>query len=226
MISAAIDKSESVAGRHRTSDEAAPWIVITILVALPILFNAIALFPEVQHTAPSTNDQVFHYLFIERANQAISAGANPFDHWLPELELGFPQFLYYQNLPHLAVVAIYRLLLGSVSLLRLLNLARYLLLVLFPLTVFWSMRRMEFSAIAAAVGAAFSSMLSSRLDFGFDFNSYIWRGYGMFPQLCSMHLIFIGTACVRRVLVRGEGFCAGSCATHAGPVSASRHLCA
>ncbi len=189
-----------------SDDEAAPWFVILILVALPIALNAIALFPEVQYLAPSTNDQVFHYTFIQRANQALSAGANPFDHWLPELELGFPQFLYYQNLPHLTVVLVYRLLFGSVSLLRLLNLFRYLLLVLFPLTVYWSMRRMEFSPIAAAVGAAFSPLLSSRLDFGFDYNSYVYRGYGMFPQLCSMHLMFIGTAIVRRVLKRGEGF--------------------
>lgn len=206
MISPAISKSERAEDQVPDINEAAPWYFIALLVALPILFNAIALFPEVAHLAPSTNDQVFHYTFIQRANQAISGGANPFDHWLPELELGFPQFLYYQNLPHLAVVLVYRLLFGTVSLLRLLNIFRYLLLVLFPLTVYWSMRRMEFSPIACAVSAAFSSMLASRLNFGFDYNSYVYRGYGMFPQLCSMHLMFIGTASIRCVLKRGEGF--------------------
>jgi len=67
-------------------------LVILTLVLVPCLFNAIALFPEVQHITPASNDQVFHYLMIERADEAISSGHNPVDHWLPELELGFPQF--------------------------------------------------------------------------------------------------------------------------------------
>jgi hypothetical protein len=186
-----------------------------LLVVLPILINAIALLPEVRYGAPSDNDQIFHYLFIERANQALAAGDNPVDHWLPELELGFPQFHYYQNLPHLTVVALHHLLLERVSLLTLLNLIRYLLMVLFPLTVYWSMRRMEFSIIAAAVGAAFSSTLSSAAGYGFDYHSYIWAGLGMFPQLCSMHLMFIGIACVHQVLERGRGFAAAIVASAA-----------
>jgi hypothetical protein len=194
-------------GRSNSDDSAhPPWAVVLVLLALPVLFNAIALFPELQHSTSYNNDEVFHYLFIERADQAISAGDNPVDHWLPQLELGFPQFLYYQNLPHLVVVGLYRLLLKQVSLIRLLNLVRYLLLVIFPLTVYWSMREMEFSTIAAAVGAAISPMLSSSLQYGFDFNSYVWRGFGMFPQLCAMHLMFIGTACIRRVLEHGQRY--------------------
>jgi hypothetical protein len=190
------------------SSDGTPWLAVLTLVLLPCIFNAIALFPEAQHVTPSDNDSVFHYLMIERADQAISAGDNPFDHWMPELELGFPQFFYYQNLPHLMVVGLYRLLLKQVSLIRLFNLVRYLLLITFPLTVYWSMRRMEFSAVAAATGAAVSSMLSCRLDYGFDYNSYLWVGFGMFPQLCAMHLMFAGTACVRRAIVSGQGFTA------------------
>ncbi len=187
-------------------DVEAPWLVILILVSLPLLFSAIGLFPEVRYCVPTHNDQVFHYLFIERANQAISAGDNPFDHWLPELELGFPEFFYYQNLPHLVVVGLYRLLLKQVSLLRLLNLVRYMLLVTFPLTVYWSMRQMEFTPIAAAVGAALAPMIASRVDYGFDFRSYTFNGIGMYPQLCAMHLMFVGSACVHRVLKHGDRF--------------------
>jgi hypothetical protein len=185
-------------------------MIALILVALPIIVNAIALFPEALNRAPSDNDQIFHYLFIERANQALMAGDNPVDHWLPELELGFPQFRYYQNLPHLTVVALYHLLFERVSLVGILNVVRYLLMVLFPLTVYWSMRRMEFSLIAAAVGAAFSSTLSSAHLYGFDYRSYISGGLGMFPQLCSMHLMFIGIAYLHGVLQRGKGFVAAS----------------
>jgi hypothetical protein len=34
------------------------------------------LFPEARNRAPSDNDEVFHYLFIERANQALAEGDN------------------------------------------------------------------------------------------------------------------------------------------------------
>ena len=198
--------SRPVGAASPFADYRGSWLVILTLVLVPCLFNAIALFPEVQHITPASNDQVFHYLMIERADQAISSDDNPVDHWLPELELGFPEFFYYQNLPHLMIVGLYRLLLKQVSLIRLLNLVRYLLMVTIPLTVYWSMRRMEFSPIAAATGAAISSMLSCRLDFGFDFRSYTWQGFGMFPQLCAMHLIFIATACARRAMKHGRGF--------------------
>src|SRR5580693_3628951 len=150
-----------------TAPARAPKALVLALVVLPILLNAIALFPEIGNSTPADNDQIFHYLFIERANQALAAGDNPVDHWLPEVEAGFPQFLFYQNLPHLTVVALHHLLFEQVSLLTLLNLVRYLLMVLFPLTVYCSMRRMEFSTIAAAVGAAFCTTLASLPEYGF-----------------------------------------------------------
>src|ERR1700693_411701 len=199
---------------HRDSS-AAPSVLIAALILLPILFNAVALLSEVRYATPNDNDQIFHYLFIERANQAIDAGDDPFDHWLPELDLGFPEFFYYQNLPHLAVVALHRLLFRRLSLLTVLNLLRYLLLLSLPLTVYWSMRRMEFPPVAAGAGAAFCSALSSQTSFGFDYRSYVWNGFGMYPQLCAMHLIFIAIACVQRVLARGTAFAASILASSA-----------
>jgi len=183
-------------------------VALAALVAIPVLFNAIALLPELRCPVPSLNDDAFHYLFVQRASQALSNGENPFDHWVPQLELGFPQFFYYQHLPHLAVVALHRLLLQRVSLLTLFNLVRYLLMVLLPITVYWSMRRMEFSTSASAIGAAFSALLSSNLGFGFDFGSYIWRGSGMYTQLWAMHLLFIATASLYRFMRRGTGYLA------------------
>jgi len=184
-----------------------PPLALVFMLALPILVNAIGLFAEFDCPAPSLNDDVFHYLFIERANQAISAGANPVDHWLPELELGFPQFFYYQHLPHLAVVAAYRFMLRRISLLTIFNLVRYLLMVLFPLTVYWSMRTAGFSRIAAAGGGAFAPLLSSRFNSGFDLHCYLWSGFGLYTQLWAMNLLFVATACLYRVLRCGRGYC-------------------
>jgi hypothetical protein len=182
-------------------------VILALLVAVPILFNAIELVPELT-SVPNVNDDAAHLLFVERANDAIAQGADPVDFWVPDLELGFPQFVYYQHLPHLAVVALDRILLQRVDIVTVFNAVRYLLLVGLPLTVFWSMRRMGFGVVAAAIGAAASSLLSSGGRLGFDYDSYVWRGFGVFTQLVAMHLSFITLALLHGVLDRGRGYLA------------------
>ncbi len=182
--------------------------VLLLLVLIPSAFNAIALLPELRLPVPSLNDDAVHYLVVQRASEALAGGENPFDHWLPELELGFPLTFYYQHLPHLAVVLLHRLLLKQVDLLTLFNLIRYLLLLGFPLTVYWSMRRLGFTVVAGAIGAAGATLLSSNHRYGFEYDSYVWRGFGMYTQLWAMHLSFITLACLHRLLERGEGYVA------------------
>ncbi|MBV8358389.1 MAG: hypothetical protein JO189_10695 [Deltaproteobacteria bacterium] len=177
-------------------------------VVLAILFNLVMLWPEFSVPVPSLNDDAEHFLFVQRADSAFSGGENPFDNWSPVLELGFPQFFYYQHVPHLAIAVLYRLALKRVSLLILFNLVRYLLMAFLPLTVWWSMRTMGFSAVASIIGAAFSPFISSNYLYGFEYNSYVWRGYGMYTQLWAMHFLFIATACLQRVLKRGTGYIA------------------
>jgi hypothetical protein len=179
---------------------------LALLVLLPVVFNAIYLYPELSLPVPSLNDDAVHYLLIQRASEALARGENLFDHWLAELELGFPFFFYYQHAPHLFVVALHRALFQQLDLLTVFNLVRYLLLVGFPLTVYWSMRRLEFTAVAAAAGAAGASLLSSNHRYGFEFDSYLWRGLGVYTQLWAMHLYFIVLANLYRVIERGRGY--------------------
>ncbi len=195
--------------RGQQMDPSNRWTaaVLLTLVLIPILFNAIMLLPELR-PVPSMNDDAWQYLFVQRASIATAQGGNPFDPWFPELELGYPQFHYYQHLPHLAVVLLNRMLVKRVDLLTLFNVIRYLLLVGFPITVYWSMRTMEFSTVAAATGAAFGSLISANREFGFEYNSYLWLGIGMYTQLWAMHLLFICVACLQRLLVRGTGYLA------------------
>ena len=181
-------------------------VALLLLVLVPTTFNAIALWPELSLSVPSLNDDAFHYVLVQRASEALASGENPFDHWSPELDLGFPQMFYYQHLPHLTVVFLHRLLLKQVDLLTLFNLIRYLLLVGFPLTVYWAMRRMEFSVVAAAVAAAAASLVSGNFRYGFEYDSYIWRGWGLTTQLWAMHLSLVTLACLDRVLRRGTGY--------------------
>jgi hypothetical protein len=62
--------------------------------------NAIALLPELTIAVPNVNDAAAHVLFVQQADAAWSNGQDPLDFWVPQLELGFPHRLYYQNLPH------------------------------------------------------------------------------------------------------------------------------
>ena len=180
-------------------------LVLGLVVAVPMAMNAIALAPEVVYPVPNVNDDAEHIVMTQRASDALASGENPLDMWVPQLDLGYPEFLYYQHLPHLTVVAIDRLLLGLVSLRTVFDLVRYLLLVTFPLTVLWSMRTMGFSTAAAAAGAAASSLLSGSFRYGFEYDSYIWRGFGLFTQLFGMHLAFVTLALLDRLIRRGRG---------------------
>ncbi len=180
------------------------WPLLLVLVAL--LFNAIWLWPELQTGAPSQSDTAFHALMITQASAALTAGSSVVDFWIPQFGFGYPQFLYYQHLPHLIVVGVHRLLGGNVELLSVFHAVRWLLLVTFPLTVYWSARRLDLSAREAAVAAAASSLLSGDARFGFEYNSYVWRGFGLYTQLWAMHLSFIAAASVYRLMRDGTGY--------------------
>jgi len=179
---------------------------LALLVFVPVVFNAIYLLPEISLPVPSLNDDAVHYLFIQRASEALARGENILDHWLPQLELGFPFFFYYQHLPHLVVVALHRALLEQLDLLTVFNGVRYLLLVTFPLTVFWAMRRLDFSNVAAASGAAAASLLSSNHRYGLEYDSYVWRGLGLYTQLWAAHLSLIVLVNLKRLMERGTGY--------------------
>lgn len=185
--------------------------MLALLVATPMLFNAIALLPELT-TIPNVNDDAAHELFVRRASDALATGQDPVDFWVPDLELGFPQFVYYQHLPHLAVVAVDRILLERVDIVVVFNAVRYVLMVCFPLTVLWAMRRMGFGIVAAAIGAAASSLLSTDGLLGLDYDSYIWRGFGVFTQLVAAHLFFVLLALLQGVISRGRGYAAAAVA--------------
>src|SRR3989475_4270947 len=180
-------------------------IALVLIVALPMFFNAIALLPEVGYQVPDVNDDAEHVLFIQQASDAWANGQDPLDFWVPQLELGFPQFLYYQNLPHLVVVALGKVTFGLIPLRTLFDLVRYALLVGFPLTVFWTMRRLGFSDVAGAIGAAAGSLISGNNRYGFEYDSYVWRGLGVYTQIFGMHLSFLALAALHRVATRGSG---------------------
>jgi hypothetical protein len=179
-------------------------IALALLVMVPTLFTAVGLLSEVTIPVPSVNDDMLHYLFIQNASAALTNGQSIVDSWLPQIEAGVAQFFYYQHLPALLVVGLQRLSLGTLDLLTTFNLVRYVLLVGFPLTVFVSMRTMRFSLAACAIAAAASTLLAGDFRYGFEYDSYIWRGWGMYTQLCAMHVSFLAVAAWYRAIHDGR----------------------
>jgi len=168
-----------------------------------MLFTAIALLPELRRV-PNLNDDAFHFLLVQEAAGALTRGGNIFDFWSPVLELGFPQFLYYQHLPHLFVVFLDRLMLGRVDLITSFNGVRYVLLVGFPITVYWSLRKLGFSQQGSTLAAAMAPLFSGNFNYGFEYDSYIWRGLGMYTQLWAMHLSLASLALLANYLDHGK----------------------
>src|SRR6185503_17651565 len=195
-------------GDHVASELTLPRLqrlFLILLIAVPTAMNAVALAPEVAYPVPNVNDDAQHVAFVRRAADGWSRGENV-------LDLCVPEFLDYQHLPHVAVALLGRVTQGAIDLRTLFDVARYLLLLAFPLTVFWSMRTMGFSSVASAIAAAGSSLLSANHRYGFEYDSYVWRGFGVFTQLFAMHLSFVALATLHRVANRGTGIVAAALA--------------
>ena len=191
--------------RERASALRVQHAVLAALLVFPMIFNAAVLLPEVTIALPSNNDDANHFVYVQRASEAFARGENPFDFWTPEMELGFAPFVYYQHLPHLAVVALHRALFGLVDILTLFNGVRWLRLVTLPLTVWWSLRRMGAPAPAAVVAGAAAGLISGDARFGLEYDSFVWRGWGMYTQLWAAHLAFLSLAALHELLASGRG---------------------
>ena len=176
-----------------------------------VLFNLWKLFPQVAIQAPPLNDMVFHALVLGRTLLALLTGQNVTDPWMaPVPALGYPLFHYYQHLPYLLLAAlsapaalVFR---AAVSPAALVNWTAYLLLSLFPLSIYWSMRRFGFSRLQAGFGGLASCLIVSNAGFGLEFSSYVWRGYGLYTQLWGMFLLPIALAQCYVTLRDGRGY--------------------
>jgi Bacterial membrane protein YfhO/6-pyruvoyl-tetrahydropterin synthase related domain len=160
---------------------------LAILVAVT-LFYAIMLMPELTVLSPELNDNVFHYALTLSMQREFAAGGNILDHWVPYWSMGYPVFHHYQHIPHLIIVAIYNIFYGQIPLFLIFRFFTYILLVLYPLVLYFSLRRMRFSALIAAFAALFALTLSNISGYGLELGSFLWRGSGMFSQLWATFL--------------------------------------
>ncbi|HIM37098.1 MAG TPA: hypothetical protein EYM38_03615 [Dehalococcoidia bacterium] len=176
----------------------------TLLVAVG--FNLTYLYPGVAGDVLDGNDSVLHLLLARAAVEAITQGQDFTDPWQGTMSMGFPLFHYYQHLPHIGLALVHVLTLQAFPLADLLHWTTYLLLSLFPLSIYWSLRRFGFDRISSAMGGLVAPLAATNALYGFSFASYVFAGWGLYSQLWGMVLLPPALAVSYHVLRDGRGY--------------------
>ena len=173
-------------------------------VAFAAGFNAYYMRTEVTKLIAKVNDGALHEMLLGRTLAALKAHQDPTDAWFAPVTAGYPVFHHYQHLPFLppAVVAW----VFPIGITTVYQWTLYLLLCAFPISVYWSMRRIGFPPIAAGLGALVAPVISTDGLFGFDNVSYVWRGFGLYTQLWAMVLLPPALAQGYHTLRHGGGY--------------------
>ena len=172
----------------------APWL----LVAFAVAFGAWLLRPELR-AAFYPNDATTHAAMARFAEQRIRAHHNPFDAWFPYLNIGVPQFAQYQSLPSI-LTGLLSIPLGS-SVFRWTN---YLLLCTWPISVYAGARLLGLDRWQAAAASLFSPLLVNVTGYGFEWQSFVWLGSGMWSMLWALWLMPIAMGLAWRAVSKGE----------------------
>jgi hypothetical protein len=190
--------AESSARRARGRRWTDPKYLPLYVVALPVLFGLIALWPE-QRSVWYLNDATVHQSMVRWAADRMRAGHLPFDGWYPYLSLGASRFHHYQSLPHI-LTATLSLAFGDGTF----RWSLYLLLALWPISVYVGARLLGLGAWPAAAAALISPLLSSAPGLGYEWSSYVWRGSGTWAQLWGMWALPLAWGLSWRAVAKGE----------------------
>jgi hypothetical protein len=173
----------------------APWL----LVAGACIFGLFLLSGELNIVQP-VNDESFHFEMVRWAVQQINEGHVPLDGWFPYLNLGMARFHQYQSLPHI-ITAYISLFFGTDSTERWIG---YLLIALWPISVYIGTRLFGWSRWVAGCAALVSPLLVSVTGYGFEHFSFTWLGNGLWSAEWGMFLLPITWGLTWRA-VNGKG---------------------
>ena len=193
-------------GNHWTEPARLERLIAGLLLAFAVAFNLVQLYPEVAVKVPSLNDGVLHLANLQRASDALASGQDPTDHWLGTIVMGYPLLHHYQHLPYLLPALMAAPAREAVSTADLMRWITYLLLSLFPLSIYFSMRWFGFSPLPSALAGLASPLLSTNGLYGLEYGSYVWRGYGLYTQLWGMVLLPMALARTYRAVKDGRGY--------------------
>jgi hypothetical protein len=179
----ALDEPRSVAldadhGRRSAARRGRGVPVAWLAVCAVVGWNALSLRAETR-AVPYLNDSSVHEQMVRFATAQFQSGHLPLTRWFPYLGLGSPQFLHYQSLPAM-LAGLLGLMLGPNTAFLL---TLYLLLCLWPVSVYVGARLFDIPRPAAAAAAVAGAFVMSRIGVGYEQNAYIWVGYGVWAQL-------------------------------------------
>jgi hypothetical protein len=171
------------------------------LVGLACIFNLWVLRSETS-VAQNLNDGSVHLAMVRWARYQIDKGNIPLDGWFPYLSLGDAQFHHYQSFPH--IVAAYLSLIWTPTTVFYWSL--YLLLGLWPISVYLGGRLLGWPSWTAAVAALVSPLVVSVTGYGYEHGSYTWQGLGVWSQLWGMWLLPLAWGSSWRAIARGGSY--------------------
>ena len=147
-------------------------------MAAAVAWNLLSLRAE---TLPVSylDDSSVHEQMVRFAVLQFQSGHLPLTSWFPFLGLGSPQFLHYQSLPAM-LTGLLGLMVGPDAAFRW---TLYMLLSVWPLSIYLSARLFGAGRCAAAAAAAMSPFLTSVIGVGYEQEAYVWVGYGVWAQL-------------------------------------------
>jgi len=174
-----------------------PWL----LVAAAVAWNLASL-RVLTLAVPYLNDSSLHEQMVRFATAQLRAGHLPLSSWFPFLGEGSPQFLHYQSLPAILTGAVGVLTGPDVAF----RWSLYLLLSLWPISVYLSARMFGAGRPGAAASAAISPFLVSVTGVGYEQHAYVWTGYGVWTQLWAQWTLPLAWGLSWRAIRDGRGY--------------------
>src|ERR1700759_5306280 len=155
-------------------------------------------------TLPVTylDDSSLHEQMVRFATMQLRAGHQPLTSWFPFLGAGSPQFLHYQSLPAM-ITGVAGLAVGPDVAFRW---SLYLLLALWPISVYLAARAFGAGRPAAAASAAMAPFLVSAAGVGYEQQAYVWAGFGVWTQLWASWTLPLAWGWSWRALRDGRGW--------------------
>ena len=151
---------------------------------------------------PYFNDSTMHEQMVRFATARLRAGHLPLTSWFPFLGEGSPQFLHYQSLPAI-LTGLAGLAVGPDVAFRW---SLYLLLSLWPISVYLSACAFGTGRPAAAASAAMAPFLVSATGVGYEQGAYVWTGYGVWTQLWASWTLPLAWGWSWRAIRDGRGY--------------------
>ena len=151
---------------------------------------------------PYLDDSSVHEQMVRFATAQLRAGHLPLRSWFPFVGLGSPQFLHYQSLPAM-LTGIVGLVVGPDVAFRW---SLYLLLSLWPVSVYLAARLFGAGRPAAAASAAMSPFVVSATGIGYEQHAYVWTGFGVWTQLWASMTLPLAWGLGWRAIRKGRGW--------------------